>query len=63
MNGEKRVVDYKVIYERTVEALEQSVKGEMLLGWEPLGGVVGYTSAGPDGTPGHQLLQAMVRRQ
>lgn len=63
MSEEKRAIDYEVIFERSVDMLRASVKAQMALGWEPLGGVVGYTAVDARGKPGLQLLQAMVRRQ
>ena len=37
--------DYKISYATTYTALVTAVKADMALGWQPIGGVAGITSA------------------
>ena len=39
------VVDYKISYATTYGALVTAVKADIALGWQPIGGVCGVTSA------------------
>jgi len=43
--AEAPVVDYKISYAITYTALVTAVKADIALGWQPLGGCNGVTSA------------------
>ena len=43
--AEAPVVDYKISYATSYTALVTAVKTDIAAGWQPLGGVMGVTSA------------------